>query len=305
MGALFGTRPVGAVTVVEPPVLLSYARKARIAFLSTAAVSGVSTAAVLAVFANPLWAVVLGIVAGAVCGFVVGVLVRVWPVLRVLWWWSFEIAAVAGVVLVPAWLARGALPWPVLMSTPAMVAVDIGVPYPWLALVGVAALAATAGAVGPVRRHLAAWSWCLVVRHRLRVCFAQFLRAATRTHPGSLPLILWARPTPAGERVWLWLRPGLSLEDLDGKAGKLAVTCWAGEVRVVRASTRYAALLRIDIARRDPLSDKVQSPLAKLIPLKRKATHDAVQPAMVGLPAVGLDLADVPEPAVEPRGGRR
>jgi len=285
---LFGTRPVGAVSLVDAPVSVSYARKARIAFLTTASVLGVLTAAVLAVFVNPLWAVALGIVTGAVCGFVVGVLVRVWPVLRVLWWWSFEIITIGFVVLGPAWLAR--------------------VTLPWLALLVVLAVAGTCGGVPRVRRWLSVWSWCAVVRHRLRVCFAQFVRAANRTHPGSLPLILWARPTPAGERVWLWLRPGLDLEDLDGKTGKLAVTCWAGEVRVVRASQRYAALLRIDIARRDPLSGRVESPLAKLIPF-RKATDETAGPVAVVRPAVGLDLADVPEPAGQPtsppRGGRR
>src|SRR5205814_10654635 len=122
--------------------------------------------------------------------------------------------------------------------------------------------------------------------------------SANRTHSGSLPLILWAKPTPAGQRVWLWLRSGLDLTDLEGKTGKLAVTCWAGEVRVVRASTRYAALLRVDIARRDPLAGKVASPLAKLILLRRKETEDSTagEPVVVGLPAVGLDLADVAEP---------
>ncbi len=88
--------------------------------------------------------------------------------------------------------------------------------------------------------------------------------SATRAHPGCLPLILVARPTPAGERVWVWLRPGLDLSDLDGKTGKLAVACWAGEVRVVRASARYAALIRVDITRRDPLTGLVRSPLARL-----------------------------------------
>jgi hypothetical protein len=284
MGGLFGARPVGAVSLVEAPVSVSYARKARIAFLTTASVVGVLTAAVLAVFANPLWAIALGIVIGGVCGFVVGVLVRIWPVLRVLWWWSPETAIGALVVLGPSWLARATVPW--------------------LALVVVLAVAGVCGGVPRVRRRLSAWSWCLVVRHRLRSCFAQFIRAANRTHPGSLPLILWARPTPAGERVWLWLRPGLDLDDLDGKTGKLAVTCWAGEVRVVRASQRFAALLRVDVARRDPVSDKVASPLAKLIPLRRKDSEPVPVPR--GLPAVGLDLADVPEPpAPEPRAGRR
>ena len=62
----------------------------------------------------------------------------------------------------------------------------------------------------------------------------EFIRAANRTAPGRLPLILVARPTPAGERVWLWLRPGLDLADLDGRTDKLAVACWAGQARVPR-----------------------------------------------------------------------
>jgi hypothetical protein len=117
-----------------------------------------------------------------------------------------------------------------------------------------------------------------------------------------LPLVLWARPTPAGERVWLWLRPGLEVADLDGKAGRIAVTCWASEVRVVRASQRYAALIRVDIARRDPLANRVESPLAALVP--RPRTSDV--PVSPAVPTVGLDLADIPDPpAPDTRGGRR
>jgi len=278
---LFGDRPVGAVTVIDAPVSLSYARKARITFLTVAAAVAASTAMVLAVFAHPVLAVLLGIAAGLVCGFVAAALVRVWPVLRVLWWWSIEITVSALLVLGPALLAR--------------------VTYPWLALAAVLAVAVVCGVVGPVRRWLAAWSWCVVVRHRLRLCFAQFVRAVNRTHPGSLPLMLWARPTPAGERVWLWLRPGLDLDDLDGRLGRLAVACWASEARVVRASQRFAALVRVDLTRRDPLAGKVESPLTYLIP----GITNADAPVSPGLPPVGLDLADVPETAPEPRGGRR
>ena len=223
----------------------------------------------------------VGILTGLVCGFVAAAVVRVWPVLRVLWWWSIEITTFAAVVLGSALLAR--------------------LTRPWLALTVDVTVAVVCSAVRPVWRRLAAWSWCVVVRHRLRLCFAEFVRAAQRTRPGCLPLVLWARPTPAGERVWLWLRPGLDLEDLDGKIGKLAVACWAGEVRVVRASQRYAALIRVDIARRDPLTGEVASPLALLVPRIREV--DA--PVSPGVPPVGLDLADVPEPVPEPRAGRR
>jgi hypothetical protein len=279
---LFGAHPVGAVTVIDAPMALSYARKARITFLAVAAAVGVLTAALVAVFAHPLLAVALGIVAGLVCGFTAAVLVRVWPVLRALWWWSTEITLAALVTVGPAVLARVTRPWPALAIVLTITALCVG--------------------VAPVRRRVSAWSWCLVVRHRLRLCFAQFVRAVNRSHPGSLPLILWARPTPAGERVWLWLRPGLDLVDLDGKTGRIAVACWAGEARVVRASARYAALTRVDLARRDPLTDRVASPLALLIPRKN---DNAAVPVSPGLPPVGLDLADVPEPVPEPRGGRR
>jgi hypothetical protein len=144
----------------------------------------------------------------------------------------------------------------------------------------------------------------VVVRHRLRACFSAFVRAGNRTDQGVLPLVLWARPTPAGERVWLWLRSGLDVSDLDGVVGKVAVTCWAAEARVVRASARYAALIRVDVARRDPLTGAVSSPLALLLPKRRSA--GAAAPVSPGMPPVGLDLADVPEPPVaEARNGRR
>jgi hypothetical protein len=283
---LLGRQPVGAITIVETPVSQWYVQRARVAFLVAGVVSGVVTAAVVSVFTAMPLAVVLGILVGAVCGFVAAVLVRSWPVLRVLWWWFFEIAASAAVVLLPSSLARAT--------------------RPWVALTAVVLVVAACVLVGPVRRFVSAWSWCLVVRHRLRVCFAGIVRGSGGVRPGSLPLILWARPTPAGERVWLWLRPGLELADLDGKTGRIAVVCIAKQVRVVPASEKYAGFVRVDIARRDPLAGRVDSPLALLIPSLRN-TNTAVKPEASALPLVGLDLADIPEPAPEPpsRGGRR
>jgi hypothetical protein len=281
-GGLFGTRQPGAIAVVEAPVSLAYIKTARITFYVVSIGTALCTATVVSVFAHPVLAVLIGILAGLVCGFVAGLVVRIWPVLRVLWWWSLEITIAGLVVLVPAVLAR--LTWP------------------WLALTIVAIVAAVAGLVGPVRRFLVTWSYCVVDRHRLRLCFAQIIRSGNRSRAGSLPLMLWARPTPAGERVWLWLRPGLDLDDLDGKTGQLAVACWAGEVRVVRASARHAALIRVDVTRRDPLIDTIGSPLVRLIP----ASDEAGVPVSPGMPPVGLDLADVPNPEPEqPRGGRR
>lgn len=278
-GGLFGRRPVTAMTLVDAPVSRSYGQKARLAFVAGGGVCGVLAAAVFYLAGFPVLAAVpLGVLVGAVAGAVFGVLVVCWPVLRVLWWWSVEITA-ATLLLGPAlWLGRVTAGWVSVLLLVAVAVVVAGVPR--------------------VRRRVVAWSWCVVVRHRLRLCFAQFVRSASKSQTGTLPLVLWARPTPAGERVWLWLRPGLDLSDLDGKTGKVAVACWASEVRVARASSRYAALLRVDVTRRDPLTDVVLSPLAVLFAGRTAGPDLGV---LAGdEPVGGLDLEDVPAPVDEP-----
>jgi uncharacterized membrane protein (Fun14 family) len=276
------------VTLVETPVSQWYARRAGVAALVVGLVSDVLVTAVLSVFCSLLLAVALGAVAGLVLGFATGVLVRVWPVLRSLWWWSFEITT-SGVVT-GGWVALAHLTsWRIASAVLMAVAVALFVPP-------------------RPRRFVYAWSWCAVVRHRLRLCFATLVRSQVRVtggRPAALPLLLWARPTLAGERVWLWLRPGLALEDLEGKAGLIAVACIAKQVRIAPASEQYAALLRVDIARRDPLTGRIDSPLALLIPSLR-TTKEADVPVSPAVPPVGLELADIDEPAPEPprRGGR-
>lgn len=271
-GRMFGERPVGAVTLVETPVSRSYAQKARVAFLVVAASVALVVGATASVALPLVLAVVVGLLSGGVCGLVVACVVRVWPALRVLWWWAFEIVAAVTVFVGMAYLSRATHPAVPLV----LLAVALGVLF----------------GAGRLRRRVSAWVWCVVVRHRLRLCFAEFIRSASRLHPGRLPLILWARPTPAGERVWVWLRPGLDLTDLDGKADKLAVACWAGEARMVRASARHAALVRVDITRRDPLTGLVASPLSAWVAWMR----DDDAPVSPAVPPMGLDLLDVPEP---------
>jgi hypothetical protein len=89
-----------------------------------------------------------------------------------------------------------------------------------------------------------------VTRHRLRAFFVQ-----TRVHNRSLrlPWILWIWPTPVGERAWVWLVSGLSVEDFESSTERLAAACWARAARVER-SRRYGSLVRVDIVRRDPLT---------------------------------------------------
>ena len=287
-GKLFGDRAVGAVAIVEAPVSQWYARRARVTFLALSVVLAVTFTSALSVYLALPLAIVLGVAAGVAGGLVAGAAVLVWPVARVLWWWSLEIAMFGLVVIAPMWLARSTFRLlPVLVD---------------LVLVGVCTL------IAPVRRQLAAWSWVVADRHLLRTCFARLVRGSGGVRPGSLPLVLWAKPTPAGERVWLWLRSGLELAALDGKTGLMAVACGAKQIRVVAASERYAALIRVDVARRDPLSGRIDSPLALLIPSLQKTKDDkqAVVPVSPAVPRFGLDLADIEEPAApDLRGGRR
>lgn len=214
----------------------------------------------------------VGLGVGAVAGTVASVLVWVWPALRPVWNWRVEIATIAAVVAGAAWVASvsGSWWWSLLLLAPLGVAV----------------------AIPAARRRLVAFVWCQITRHRLQMCFAAFVRATNRVTPGLVPLVLSVRSTPAGERAWVWLRPGLDVADLQERADKIAVACWARSVQVV-ASPRFAALVRVDVTRRDPLARLVASPLPADIPARCQAPTATVDP----VDGLGLDLADVPEPA--------
>jgi hypothetical protein len=57
------------------------------------------------------------------------------------------------------------------------------------------------------------------------------------------------------------MRPGLSATDLENRSETLSSACWARHA-VISRSARNAALIRLDIERRDPLSKAViTSPL--------------------------------------------
>jgi hypothetical protein len=279
---LFGARPVATMAVVEPQVSASYAQRARTTVMVASPLAVLLSCAALAAAHVGLPALLLGVPVGVGLGLASGVLVLSWPVLRALWWWALELSALLG--LLAAWLFLSQwLAW-------------------WGGLAVLGLLAAGLALVDPVRRGAVALFWCLSDRHRLRLSFARIVRAPGAGRVPAYPLMLWARPTLAGERVWVLLRPGLDLADLEGKTAKLAVACWASEVRVARASQRSAALLRIDVTRRDPLTEKVVSPLAELFAGLRKP-KDAPEGGLEGL---ALDLHEVPEPApVTPGRSRR
>ncbi|MEH0984699.1 hypothetical protein [Micromonospora sp. CPCC 205556] len=258
------------MTVIEAKVHRSSARNARLAFILTAVIVGLLSAVVAASYMHPILALFVGALIGAPTGGLAWVLVRIWPVLRLLWWWTPEIGIIT--LLGAGWVQLADH-----TSTPvtlAVVALVVGVP---------AALPVT-------RRAVVAWTWCFVVRHRLRVCFAQFIIA---NQSGSLPLILWARPTPVGERVWVYLRPGLSMADLEGRLDRIAVACHAATALVERASDGNSAYLRFDIKRREVLTATVGSPLVDVI---TPDTPTADRPTPV-IPTA-LDLPDVDAPVI-------
>ena len=270
-GSAFGRRG-GTVTVIEEPVRRSAARKARIVFWVIWVTVSLLAAAVAASKWHPIIALFAGIGIGLAVAAVVAGAVLIWPVVRVIWWWLPEIGLAFGLVTGWTWLADHTT----LDYRLAAVTLIIGIP----------------ATIAPVRRQLVALSWCLTSRHRLRTCFSEFI-ITNRT--GSLPHILWARPTPVGERVWAWLRPGLALDDTQSRADLIAVACWADTVVAEAASASNSALVRIDIKRRDALTGQVVSPLLDCIlpgaPAKDRNTS-AVPTA--------LDLPDVTAAEVTP-----
>jgi hypothetical protein len=164
-------------------------------------------------------------------------------------------------------------------------------------------IAGVPAAVPQVRRLLVALAWCLVTRHRIRTCFAEFI-VYNRT--GSLPLVLWCIPTPVGERLWLHLRPGLTLDAIQTRAGQIAVACWADQAVATAASDTNSAFIRIDIKRRDALTGKVISPLlGHIIPGAPAKDRETTQvPDALDLPDV--TPADVrPQKPAPPRGDKK
>jgi hypothetical protein len=213
------SRGSGTITVIEEPVMRSYRRKAKIVFYVTWVIIAALTATVAASKWHPILALAAGIAAGLITGAIAGAIVAAWPVLRAIWWWTPETVICGSLVF--GWIELA------------------GHTTLFWRLASVAAITGVPAAIKPVRIRLHQVTWCLVTRHRIRTCFSEFI-ITNRT--GSLPLILWAVPTPVGERVWIWLRPGLAIDDLQNRLDKIAVACWATAATAEAASASNAAL---------------------------------------------------------------
>src|SRR5439155_11516712 len=102
-GRGFGRRGTGTVTVIETRVHRSSARNARLAFWVTWFVVGLLSMTIAADRIHPILALLLGFAVGTAVGAVVWAIVRVWPLLRLIWWWIPEISLV--LVVVYGWIA--------------------------------------------------------------------------------------------------------------------------------------------------------------------------------------------------------
>ena len=270
----FGQRG-GTVTVIEQPVMRSFMRKAKAVFWIMWAAVGLLASTILASHIHPP---VLALIGGGLIGLItaasVASIVATWPVIRTIWWWLPELSLTGGLIT----------GWTELASHTGLI----------VRLIAVTALVGVPAAIGPVRRYLSALAWCQISRHRIRTCFSEFI-ITNRT--GSLPLILGARPTPAGERLWVFLRPGLSLAAIQQSLDKLAAGCWASTVTVDQATTSNSALVRIDIKRRDPLTGTIVSPLMAVFGHVIPARRPAVAPLPVALDLTDVQAADVTAPS--------
>ena len=278
-------RGTGTVTVIEQPVMRSYLRKAKIVFYVVLVITTALTAVVAASKWQPILALFAGLVLGTVIASVTAGIVAAWPVIRAIWWWAPETGIAGSLIFGWVELAEHTnLYWRL-----AAVVVITGIP----------------AVIKPVRDRINQVLWCLVTRHRIRTCFSEFIITNTT---GSLPLILWARPTPVGERVWIWLRPGLSLDDLLNRLDKIAVACWASTALAETASRSNAAYVRLDIKRRDVLTGTVGSPLLGMIKSGAPVSErdDAEIPTALDLPEVPASevVTTRPVPLKRPDGPR-
>ncbi len=279
-----GRRGGGTVTMIEEPVRRSTTRNAKITACVTFVAVTLLSATVLASKWHPIIAGFGGILIGLAAAFVVGVVVLIWPVVRAIWWWLPEIALAFALVASWVWLADH-VHFPYLLG---VVTLIVGIP----------------ASIPQVRRLVVALVWCLILRHRIRTCFAEFI-VYNRT--GSLPLVLWCVPTPVGARIWVHLRPGLSLDAIQTRLPQIATACWATSATATAASDSNSAYIRFDIRRRDALTGTVASPLlGHIIPgLPGKKRDTAGVPTALDLPDVTPAEVASEKPASSPSAGSK
>jgi hypothetical protein len=100
------------------------------------------------------------------------------------------------------------------------------------------------------QRETRAWvidrAHCLLTRRRL---YAALEGVQADVGAPQLPLVLWVRPSPLGERAYLWRRPGITPEMLHTRANEVAANCWAKEALFSR-NPRWPNVITVDVVRR-------------------------------------------------------
>ena len=110
------------------------------------------------------------------------------------------------------------------------------------------AVISTLACCPPARRPALARAGCVITAHRLRKGCAS---AWVQTRGGRLPWVMSCTPTGYGQRARLWLRAGLTADDLIAAREILAAACWAAEVRVTRDALQ-AHMVTVEVIRAFP-----------------------------------------------------
>lgn len=125
---------------------------------------------------------------------------------------------------------------------------------PWAAVIAVVVLVAAVVLGVPAScRAVTHRAQAVITRHQLR---ATLVESRCWNASGQVPWLLWARPSPVGETVWLLLPPGLAPSDVVDEADTIASGCWARTARVTQSRSN-SALIRVEVFRRDPLTRAV------------------------------------------------
>lgn len=138
----------------------------------------------------------------------------------------------------------------------------------WGAAVVVGTAAGTVALIPASRRYVTHRGLAVLTRHRLR---AAFVERRVMNYTGNLPILMWSRPSPVGERVWLLLRAGINVVDVERSLDYIASACGARAART-EAYPAMTALVLVDVVRRDPLATATPAvaPL-RLVPVQKGA----------------------------------
>jgi len=139
----------------------------------------------------------------------------------------------------------------------------------WAAVLVLGLLVIGLALILPTRRFVGRRALAVLTRHRLRAVFVQ---RQVINWTGNVPLLLWSRPTPIGERVWVLLRAGIDAVDIERNLAHIASGCHARAARVC-ALRSVTSIARVDVIRRDPLT-AVRRPL-HVVPNPVKEDDDA------------------------------